>query len=211
MLRLRRTVAWSIDFALVLLLAWGLAGFTFQRISALVTDVPDLAVRGGLELLASRGDVIDASGDLGLSLWNRSVLYVQQAFGLLIVATFLYQWACLALLGRTLGKGLTGLRITPRRPRRAALRAAVTTAADVAVYAVACILLVEGQIMLSVLAWMAAVALFLGNALPVLLPGHRSLADRVAGTTVTGVEWGRLGEGLRSGRFRLPPSRPTEW
>jgi hypothetical protein len=55
------------------------------------------------------------------------------------------------------------------------------------------------------------VVLFLGNALPVLLPGHRSLADRVAGTTVTGIEWGRLGEGLRPGRFRRPPSRVGEW
>ncbi|WP_086792709.1 RDD family protein [Streptomyces thermovulgaris] len=211
MLRLRRAVAWSIDFALVVLLAWGLAVLTFQRISTLVTDVPALATRGGLDLLVSRGDVIAASENLGLSLWNTSVFYVQQAFGLLIVATFLYQWACLALLGRTLGKGLTGLRVTPRRPRRAALRAAVTTAADVAVYAVACILLVEGQIVLSVLVWMAAVVLFLGNALPVLLPGHRSLADRVAGTAVTGIEWGRLGEGLRPGRFRRPPSRVGEW
>lgn len=197
MLKLRRSVAWFIDFSLVVLLAWGLAILTFQRISELVTDVPALATRGGFDLLSSRGDVIDASGDFGLSLWNKSVLYVQQAFGLLIVAAFLYQWACLALLGRTLGKGLTGLRITPRRPGRAALRAAVTTAADVAVYAVACILLVEGEIVLSVLVWGAAVVLFLCNALPVLLPGHRSLADRVAGTTVTSIELNRLGAGLR--------------
>ncbi|MET9757454.1 hypothetical protein ABZ016_00115 [Streptomyces sp. NPDC006372] len=67
------------------------------------------------------------------------------------------------------------------------LRAAVTTAADVAVYAVACVLLVEGQVVLSVLVWAVAVLLFLLNALPVLSPGRRSLADRVAGTSVTGI------------------------
>ncbi|MEU4489385.1 RDD family protein [Streptomyces purpurascens] len=185
--KLRRAVAWSVDFALVVALASALAVLTFHRISALVTDVPELATRGGLDLLTSRGDVLDASEDLGLSLWNKSVLYVEQAFGLLVLAVFLYQWVCLALAGRTVGKALVGLKVTPSLPRRAARRAAVTTAADVAVYAVACVLLVEGQVVLSVLVWAVAVVLFLLNALPVLSPGRRSLADRVAGTAVSGV------------------------
>jgi hypothetical protein len=185
--KLRRAVAWSVDFALVVALASALAVLTFHRVSALVTDVPELATRSGLELLTSRGDVLDASQDLGLRLWDKSVLYVEQAFGLLVLTVFLYQWACLALAGRTVGKGLAGLRVTPRLPRRAALRAAVTTTADVAVYAVACVLLVEGQVVLSVLVWAVAVVLFLLNALPVLSPARRSLADRVAGTEVTGL------------------------
>ncbi|MFF5517560.1 RDD family protein [Streptomyces coeruleorubidus] len=185
--KLRRAVAWSVDFALVVALASALAVLTFHRVSALVTDVPELATRSGLELLTSRGDVLDASQDLGLRLWDKSVLYVEQAFGLLVLTAFLYQWACLALAGRTIGKGLVGLRVTPRLPRRAALRAAVTTVADVAVYAVACVLLVEGQVVLSVLVWAVAVVLFLLNALPVLSPARRSLADRVAGTQVTGL------------------------
>ncbi|MEU9230448.1 RDD family protein [Streptomyces massasporeus] len=187
--KLRRVLAWFVDFALVVALASALAVLTFHRVSALVTDVPELATRGGFDLLTSRGDVLDASQDLGLSLWNKSVLYVEQAFGLLVLTVFLYQWACLALAGRTLGKALTGLKVTPNLPPRvrAARRAAVTTAADVAVYAVACVLLVEGQVVLSVLVWAVAVALFLLNALPVLSPGRRSLADRVAGTAVTGL------------------------
>jgi hypothetical protein len=187
--KLRRATAWIVDFALVVALASALAVLTFHRVSALVTDVPELATRGGFDLLTSRGDVLDASQDLGLSLWNKSVLYVEQAFGLLVLTVFLYQWACLALAGRTLGKALVGLKVTPNLPRRirAARRAAVTTAADVAVYAVACVLLVEGQVVLSVLVWTVAVVLFLLNALPVLSPGRRSLADRVAGTAVTGI------------------------
>jgi len=185
--KLRRAVAWFIDFALVLAGASVLAVFTFHRISALVTDVPDLATRSGFDLLTSRGDVVNASEHLGLSLWNKSVLYVEEAFGLLIVVTFLYQWACLALAGRTVGKGLLGLKVTPAAPRRAALRALVTTAADVAVYAVACVLLIEGQFVLSVLVWAVAVIIFFLNALPVLSSSRRSLADRLAGTAVTGL------------------------
>ncbi|MFF8019281.1 RDD family protein [Streptomyces sp. NPDC007929] len=186
--KLRRVLAWLVDFTLVVALASALAVLTFHRVSALVTDVPELATRGGWDLLTSRGDVLDASQDLGLSLWDKSVLYVEQAFGLLVLTVFLYQWACLALAGRTLGKALTGLKVAPHLPGRvrAARRAAVTTVTDVAVYAVACVLLVEGQLVLSVLVWAVAVVLFLLNALPVLSPGRRSLADRVAGTAVTG-------------------------
>ncbi|MEU6687054.1 RDD family protein [Streptomyces sp. NPDC046832] len=187
--KLRRAAAWFVDFALVLALASALAVLTFHRVSALVTDVPELATRGGFDLLTSRGDVLAASQDLGLTLWDKSVLYVEQAFGLLVLTVFLYQWACLALAGRTVGKALVGLKVTTDSPRRvrAARRAAVTTAADVAVYAVACVLLVEGQVVMSVLVWAVAVVLFLLNALPVLSPARRSLADRVAGTAVTGI------------------------
>ncbi|MFK4146724.1 RDD family protein [Streptomyces sp. NPDC004065] len=188
--KLRRATAWFIDFSLVVAVGAVLAVLTFHRISALVTEVPELATRGGWDLLTSRGDVLDASQRLGLSLWDEAVLYVEEAFGLLVLAAFLYQWLCLAFVGRTVGKGLLGLKVAttgPRQARRAALRAAVTTTADVAVYAVACVLLIEGQVLLSVLVWVVAVAVFLLNAVPVLLPGRRSLADRVAGTTVTGL------------------------
>ncbi|MFD5079285.1 RDD family protein [Streptomyces sp. NPDC058371] len=184
--KFRRATAWLIDFALVLAAASALAVLTFHRISALVTDVPELATRGGWDLLTSRGDVIDASEGFGIHVWEKVVRDVEQAFGLLVVATFLYQWAALALAGRTVGKALLGLKVTPSRPRRAALRAAVTTTADVAVYALACVLLVEGEFVLSVLVWAVAVVIFFLNALPVLSPTRRSLADRLAGTAVTG-------------------------
>ncbi|MFI1762874.1 RDD family protein [Streptomyces sp. NPDC020800] len=202
MLKLRRAVAWFIDFALVVTVASLLAVLTFHRITALVTDVPELATRGGFDLLTSRGDVVGASESLGLSLWDKAVLDVEEAFGALVVATFLYQWACLSLLGRTLGKGLLGLRVTPRRSRHCLRRAVVTTAADVAVYALACVLLVEGHFVLSVVVWGAAVVLFLVNAIPVLSPGGRSLADLLAGTSVEGIlqraeptPWGSVPQG----------------
>ncbi|WP_405873577.1 RDD family protein [Streptomyces sp. NBC_00005] len=200
--KLRRAVAWFIDFALVLALAAGLAVLTFHRIAALVTDVPELATRGGFDLLTSRGDVLGASESLGFSLWDKAVLYVEEAFGLLVAVTFLYQWLCLAFAGRTLGKGLLGLKVSPSMPRRAARRAAVTTAADVAVFAAACVLLIEGHFVLSVLVWALAVGVFFLNALPVFSPTRRSLADRLAGTAVTGLGISKPGA--------TPPAR-TSW
>ncbi|MFI6206490.1 hypothetical protein ACIBAI_08810 [Streptomyces sp. NPDC051041] len=193
--RPRRVLAWCVGFALVAAVASLLAALTLDRICALVADVPALAARGGFDLLTSRGDVVDAFQDPGPSLWNTSVRCVQQAFGALVAAVLLHRWGCPVLAGRTAGKALTGLRIAPRAPARAALRAAVTTAADVAVYAVACVLLVEGRILLSVLVWAAAVALLLADAVPVLFAGRRSLADRVAGTEVVGVTLGAPGVG----------------
>ncbi|MFJ5994275.1 hypothetical protein [Streptomyces sp. NPDC092370] len=52
-------------------------------------------------------------------------------------------------------------------------------------------LLTEGQAVPSVLVSAVAVVLFLPNALPVVTPGRRSLADRIAGTAVTGIGFGR--------------------
>ncbi|MEW2491949.1 hypothetical protein AB0942_00080 [Streptomyces nodosus] len=85
--------------------------------------------------------------------------------------------------------------------RRAALRAAVTTTADMAVYTPACVLLVEGEFRLSMLVRAVAVVVFFLNALPVLLPGRRSPADRVAGTAVEAFRF--------STAAAMPPTRTS--
>ncbi|MGP4109526.1 RDD family protein [Streptomyces sp. 4N509B] len=192
----RRLLAWLVDFSVVVAAAVGLGFLTYHRIAGLVTDVPALSERGVWQLLTSRGDVLEAAESLGVSVWGSIVLAVQQAFAALIAFAFLYHFLCVAFGGRTLGKALADLRVVPepdgatqggRVPRRrAALRAAVTTVADVATFSVACCLLVDGQFLLSVLCWAVAVALFWANALPAAGGRGRSLADRLAGTAVTG-------------------------
>ncbi|MGA4843593.1 RDD family protein [Streptomyces sp. G45] len=182
--KFRRTGAWLIDFALVIAAAWALGALTFNRIAALITDVPELTAKGSWHFVTSGGDAQGAGEELVGSLWNDAVGYIQQGFAALVVVTFLYQWATLTFAGRTLGKAVLGLRVTPRSPARTAVRAAVTTVADVGAYALACCLLVQGWIFLSVLCWLGAVALWACNALPVLSPSSRSLADRLAGTSV---------------------------
>ncbi|WP_051852911.1 RDD family protein [Streptomyces aureocirculatus] len=182
--KLRRAGAWLIDFGLVVVAGWLLAVLTFNRIAALITDVPELVTKGSWHFVTSRGDAQGAADELVDSLWQDAVGYVQQGFLALVVLTFLYQWLTLHFAGRTLGKALMGLRVTPRSGPRAALRAAVTTTADVGVYALACCMLVQGWVFLSVVCWLAAVALFAFNALPVLSTSARSLADRTAGTSV---------------------------
>ncbi|MDT0266835.1 RDD family protein [Streptomyces sp. DSM 44915] len=197
----RRIVAWLVDFSLVLVVATLLGTFTFQRISAMLTDAPGLAETGVWKVVTSGGDLGDAGRALGESLWNRSVRAVQQGFGLLVLAVFLYQFLALAFAGTTLGKGLVGLRVAgareprpgteapgPWRPsrRQAAVRAAVTTVADTALLALACVLLMAGAFLAAGFVLVLAVVVYLANAIPALVGRRRSLADRFAGTRVHG-------------------------
>ena len=62
----------------------------------------------------------------------------------------------------------------------------MTTVADVGVFSLACCLLLSGGFALSAVVWLAAIALFWANALPSVVASGRSLADRVAGSAVTG-------------------------
>jgi hypothetical protein len=185
----RRMLAWLLDFALVVVVAVLLGILTFHRIGGLITDVPELASLGAWQFLTSGGHLLDVADQLRVSLWDSAVLYVQEAFVALVLSTFAYQFTTLALTNRTLGKLLFGLRVCGVEPgrlvrRRAAIRAAVTTLADVGCFAVACCALVGGSFAVSVLCWVIAVAVFWANAFPALLGSGRSLADHLAGTTV---------------------------
>ncbi|MFI6093694.1 RDD family protein [Streptomyces sp. NPDC051218] len=180
----RRALAWAVDFALVLALAFLLGALAVQRITEVLTDLPDLAGQGAWQLLTADGDTLDRAQGLGRQMWREAVLIVIQSCALLVVATFLYHFAALAIAGRTLGKKMLGLRITPRRPRTSALRAAASTTADVGCFALACSLLTSGAFLAAFAAWLLALVVFWANALPALSSSGRSLADRLAGTSV---------------------------
>ncbi|MER6916910.1 RDD family protein [Streptomyces sp. NPDC000594] len=181
---LRRLLAWAVDFALVLLLAWALGHLAAARITEMVSQTTDLTSFSTWELLTGNGDTRDRVEELARTLWDRAATVVIQAFAVLAAATFLYHWAALALTGRTLGKALFGLRVTPRSPGRTAARAALTTVSDVAVFSLACCLLLLGEYGAALFAWAAAVAVFWLNALPGLSSSGRTLSDRIAGTQV---------------------------
>ncbi|MFD9635258.1 RDD family protein [Streptomyces violascens] len=177
----RRAIAWSVDFALVLAAAYAIGVYTVHQI----TDVWDNAPGIGLsswQIVTGDGSAIEKAGRIATSLWDQVISAVIQGFLLLAAATFLYHWSTLTFAGRTLGKALVGIRVTPRTPGRAAARALVTTIADVGCFAFACCLLVSGHLVWSVIAWLGAVAVFWFNALSVY--SGRTVADRVAGTAV---------------------------
>ncbi|MGW2864153.1 RDD family protein [Streptomyces sp. NPDC001205] len=177
----RRGVAWSIDFALILLAACAIGVHTGHRITDAWADAPGLDL-SSWQIITGDGTAIGKAGQIATSLWQQVVTAVIQGFLILACTTFLYHWSTLALAGRTLGKAVVGLRITPRTPARTAARALVTTLADVGCYSFACCLLVSGHLVLSVFAWLGAVAFFWFNALAAYT--GRTVADRAAGTTV---------------------------
>jgi RDD family len=193
----RRALAWMIDFALVLAVAVALGTWTFHRIAAHTTGVTGMAGVSAWRLLTSGGDVTGTAGDVGLSLWHSAVTSVEEAFVLLVLFEVAYVFGALAWRGRTLGKALLDVQVRPcgaelppgTRVRlgtgRAARRAMVTVVTDTALYALACCLLLGGDLILAVLCWMAAVAAFWANVLPLLGKRRRTVADRIAGTTVS--------------------------
>ncbi|MFJ8851010.1 RDD family protein [Streptomyces sp. NPDC102437] len=203
----RRTLAWLVDFSLVVTVAVLLGYFTFHRISALVPGTTELVGRSAWEILTSRGRPLDATEQVWDNIWGSAVSAVQQAFAALVLITFAYQFTALVLTNRTVGKLLVGLRVShaePGRlgPRRAAIRAVVTTLADVGCFAVACCALIGGSFAISVLCWVVAVTVFWANGVPALLGRRRSLADRLAGTTVDNItlpqpDWGAARQGVR--------------
>jgi len=188
----RRLLAWLVDFGIVVAIAGLLAFVTYLRISALLSVLPAGAssVSG---LLGSHGHVtargVQIGVHVGLSLWHHAALYALEAFALLIVFTFAYQFSTLAWRGRTLGKTLLDLRVGPKASgvlthKQAAIRAAATTVFDVGLFTVACCLLMEGSFVLAVFAWLVAVFVFWVNVAVTLVGRRRSLSDRIAGTCV---------------------------
>ncbi|MEV8128731.1 RDD family protein [Streptomyces sp. NPDC085944] len=202
----RRITAWLIDFVLTVAVAVLLGSFTFHRISALMTDTTGLVGSSAWEVLTSGGHPLDATEQVWDHVWGSTVSAVQQAFVALVLITFAYHFTALVLTSRTVGKLLLGLRVNSTEPgvlgpRRAAIRAGVTTLADVGCFAVACCVLISGSVALSVLCWMAAVTVFWANGIPALRGRRLSLADRLAGTTVGNITlpqpyWGAARQGV---------------
>lgn len=185
-------LAWVLDFTVVLAVAVLFGSFTFHRISGHVTEL-GVAGESVWRILGSGGNIPGMAAGVASSIWDTAVLYVMEAFAALVLFAFAYQFVALAWTRGTLGKALTGLRVVPNGPemsgslgrRRAAVRAMVTAVTDVACYAAACCLLLSGEFLLSMLCWVTAVIIFWVNALPTLFGAGRSLADRLAGTSVT--------------------------
>ncbi|WP_438297383.1 RDD family protein [Streptomyces sp. HUAS TT7] len=181
----RRAIAWSVDFALILVAAYAIGVYTAHQITDVWSNAPEIGL-SSWQIITGDGSAISKAGQIATSLWDQVVTAVIQGFLLLAATTFVYHWSTLAVTGRTVGKALVGLRITPRTPARAAARAAVTTIADVGCFSFACCLLISGHPVWSVFAWLGAVAVFWFNALSAY--SGRTVADRVAGTRVVHAE-----------------------
>ncbi|MCT7355318.1 hypothetical protein N4P33_24630 [Streptomyces sp. 15-116A] len=181
---LRRALAWTIDFALILLFAWLLGSLTLPRVLAYLGEAADLVQSNSWEMLTGGEDAVDRVQQLLWTMWRRVAVLVIQALALLVAGTFLYHWASLALFRRTPGKALAGLEVASCTRRAAAVRAAVSTTADVGCFALACCLLVFGAFAAAFTVWLLSVIVFWSNVLPALAASRRSMADRLAGTTV---------------------------
>ncbi|MFI6519218.1 RDD family protein [Spirillospora sp. NPDC050679] len=210
--RSRRLAAWSIDAALLAVIAGLLAAATWGRLQEqLAGDVTQSVSGAVFGLFASGGDVGKAAGEVGGQVWGNVTAAIQQALLLLVLAELLHQFAGTAWKGRTLGKALLDIRVRPAKATadapsgpgkgRAARRALASTVSGTGLYALAWVLLLEGLFFLALMMWLAAVTLFTANALPTLAgKRRRSLADRVAGTAVVPARsYQRAAQAVRQG------------
>ncbi|MEV3927393.1 RDD family protein [Actinomadura coerulea] len=200
----RRLAAWSIDTALLAGAAVLLGMMTWGRLNGLLGDGlwgDALSAAGGL--LLSGGDVQQAAENFGMGIWNTAVSAVEQALLLLILIEFLHQFAGQAFAGRTVGKAVLDLRVENARSAKskALRRSLVTTAGGTGLYCTAWILLLHGLFLLSLVTWLAAVAVFLANSAPTLVGARRrALADLLAGTSLVRADgYRRAAEAARTG------------
>ena len=190
----RRAAAWGVDFGLMVLVAVGLGFVTYERITSPHSSVAAEAASGFKDMVTAGLDIGDVAATTASSVWDEVSALVIQGFLAVIVVQFLYQFVALAWTGRTVGKVLLDLRVVSTADTaavkpgaaRAATRAAATAITDTGLFCLACCVLLSGEVVLSVICWLVAVAAFWGNALPTLVGDHRSFGDLVAGTRVNG-------------------------
>jgi hypothetical protein len=187
----RRAAAWAIDFGVIVTVGLLVAWMTYERIVGyLQTTVVWHTGFSVYHLIRSGGSVTGAAGSSVSQAWDHTLLIIAEGILLTVLAQFLYQFAALAWKGRTAGKAALGLQVwghgVPRLgKRRAALRAAATTAAETLVYGLALILLVSWNLALAVVCWLLSVVAFTSNLLP-MITAHprRTVVDRIGGTIV---------------------------
>ncbi|MFI9634539.1 RDD family protein [Nocardia sp. NPDC051929] len=208
----RRAAAWGVDFGLVLGLAVLLGAVTHYRIADYLSGWADLAGTGVWDVIQSNGNWGGAGKTFGMEVVHTVLVFIIEAFGALIAATFAYQFAGLAWQGRTLGKALLDLRVGSVRGGedrlgrgQAARRAFVGTMTDVGLYSCACIALLAGRFLLSFVLWLIAIVVLVINAVCVFGSSRRSLVDRVAGTVV--VQAGLLRKSLETARDHVVVQR----
>ncbi len=189
----RRLLAWAADFALTLALAVLLGVWAYHRVQSIVLDIPGVVADvGGIDVVLSGGDIDGVAADAGIALWRDAVFEVRTTFAALVLIVFVYHLVAVMWKGRTVGKTLLDLQVRPRGPApdarvgwwRGARRAAATTVTDIGLFALACCLLLGGEVRLSVLLWVLAVVVFGTSALLVLGKDRRTGGDRLSDTVV---------------------------
>ncbi|MFF4935353.1 RDD family protein [Streptomyces griseofuscus] len=181
---MRRVFAWGVDFGVIVLFAWLLGELTARRVVGYFTEATGLVRSGAWELLTGHWGDLGRTAQLLDAMWHQIAVLVVEAFALLVAGAFVYHWVSLVLFRRTPGMVVAGLEVVSCTRRAAVVRAAASTVADVACFALAYCLLVWGAFAAAFTVWLLSVIVFWANVLPALSGSGRSVADRLAGTTV---------------------------
>lgn len=192
----RRALAWFIDYLVVMVPGATLVGLALM---SLVHGLPAyLGAVGGqvgwahlLKLFTQHGSELARLGTAATHEWIPYVIPVLGALALVPVLQFGYHAISLAWRGRTFGKfvtdtrvGVTSVGASRVSGRRALRRALATTVLETGLVGTAFIVVTIGQFRIGMLIWAVAIAAFWLNAFTALGRRHRTIVDRISGTTV---------------------------
>ncbi|WP_157930420.1 RDD family protein [Glycomyces xiaoerkulensis] len=187
----RRIAGRAVDLAVWALAMFLIGTWAVQSVTERAVDVlPREVVGAAVGVLTSGGDVESASGDIGEAAWDLVVSRFRLAILLMIGFHLAYEAAANLWKGRTLGRLALGMRIIGRsRPGigfgRALARAAVTVGCTGALYGLAWIALLHGNLLAGFGLWLLSVAALITYVVvPMLGAERRSPADMAAGTRV---------------------------
>jgi hypothetical protein len=192
----RRVLAWFIDYLVVMVPGATVVGLALM---SLVHGLPAYfgAVGGQvgwshlLKLFTQHGSELARLGTAAAHEWIPYVFPILGALALVPMLQCGYHTICLVWRGRTFGKFVTDTRVgvtsagaSRVHGRRAFRRALTTTVLETGLVSTAFIVVAIGQFRIGMLIWAVAVAAFWLNAFAALGRRHRTIVDRISGTTV---------------------------
>jgi uncharacterized RDD family membrane protein YckC len=189
----RRLLGWFVDYLIVMvpgMIVVGLGTWSLVRgLPAYVGGVAaDVGVSRLFSLVTHRGGGSGGVGAVASGAWLGLALPLIGALLAVPMLQFLYQASLLAWRGRTVGKIVADTRVGPAvvgvPPRFALKRALATTFTETGLVGFGLALAVYGEFTFGVLVLFAATVVWWVNLLLALGSRHRTVVDRVAGTSV---------------------------
>lgn len=186
----RCVAAWTIDFALLAIIASGVAWLTYSMIIGSLKSVTDIGSMGVSHFLSSQGDWQEFGTGIGIEVLQNIRLYAAGGLVAVVVLATAYFWLSSGIANRTLGMALVDIHLgRTSNPSEgpgwnhslwwAALRAVT----DIGIFAAACVAPMFGAFVVAVALWVISVTWLFANGVAALA-GGRSLVDRLAGVVL---------------------------
>ncbi|TQL76649.1 RDD family protein [Stackebrandtia endophytica] len=195
----RRWCARLIDWVLPWSVSAALWIITVDNVKVVVSmRAGDLVGTGFLDLVLGQWGTLGADAETALAgVWSTIVLWVALTLTVQVLIVALYDVLGHALLGRTIGKMVTSIKVVPSRGERRRVgvaRLSVRASVTVVLPGMAWVLLIVAALRLDLIMFLLGVVALTGSVVECLMlrPGHWGRTcwhDRISGTAVVPQQW----------------------